>query len=86
MKFSDHFEKYRKELPDRGRITLTMCESVIGEPAESETQKSGRIAHWGYVIEEDKYLKVIVESDGEEIVPAHFDRGFKRRAESRSRS
>jgi hypothetical protein len=35
------------------------------------------------VVQEDKYLNVVVESDGEEIVTAHFDRGFKKRAERR---
>lgn len=63
-----------------------MCESIVREPIESETQKSGRIAYWGYVIDEDKYLKVVVEPDGEEIVTAHFDRRFKAGVERRDRS
>lgn len=85
MRFSEHYAKYRKELPDRARLTLTMCENVVESPVDSEVEKSGRIAYWGYVIEENKYLKVVVEPDGEEIVTAHFDRGFKARAERRDR-
>lgn len=61
-----------------------MCERVVNESIESEIQKNGRIAYWGYVVEE-KYLKVVVESNGEEIVRAHFDRGFKKRVERRDR-
>lgn len=85
MRFSEHYAKYRHELPDRARITLSMCERAINGAIERETQKNGRIAYWGYVVEEDKYLKVVVESNGEEIVTAHFDRGFKKRAERRDR-
>lgn len=60
-----------------------MCEKVVDEAVVLEEQRNGRIAYWGYVIEEDKYIKVVVESDGEEIVTAHFDRSFKRRADRR---
>ena len=63
-----------------------MCEGVVDEPIESEIQRNGRTAYWGYVIEEEKYLKVVVEPDGQEIVTAHFVRGFKKRAERRGRS
>ena len=37
------------------------------------------MAYWGYVESEDRYLKIVVEPDGEEGVTAHFDRGFGRR-------
>ena len=60
-----------------------MCEKAVNEAVEREEQRNGRIAYWGYVIEEDKYLKVVVEPDGEEVVTAHFDRGFKKRADRR---
>lgn len=83
MRFSEHYAKYRRELPDRVRLTLPVCERVINEAIERETQRNGRVAYWGYVIEEEKYLKVVVEPDGEVIVTAHFDRGFKRRAKRR---
>lgn len=61
-----------------------MCEKVVNDSIAREEQKNGRLAYWGYVVEEDKYLKVVVESDGEEVVTAHFDRGFKKRAERRN--
>lgn len=63
-----------------------MCERVVVDPLEREEQERGRTAFWAYVREEGKYLKVVVELDGEEIiVTAHFDRGFERRARRRQR-
>lgn len=83
MRFSEHFEEDRREQPDRERITLPMCERAVGNPVESSTGRKGRTIYWGYVEEEDRYLKVIVEPDGEEIVTAHFDRAFKREVKRR---
>jgi hypothetical protein len=58
-----------------------MCERVKAEPTRAEDQDKGRTAYHGYVPEKDRYLKVIVEPDGEEIVTAHWDRGFRREVE-----
>jgi hypothetical protein len=82
MRFSKHFEEDRRDQPDRERISLSMCEQVVRNPVVSEPNRKDRIAYWGYVESEDRYLKVIVEADGEEIVTAHFDRGFKRKMRS----
>jgi hypothetical protein len=79
MRFSSHFEEDRREQQDRERITLAMCERAVSTPVVSEPNRKGRVAYGGYVEDEGRYLKVIVEPDGEEIVTAHFDRGFKRR-------
>jgi len=85
VRFSDHFEEDRRDAPDRGEITLEMCEQVKAEPLErdSENQPSGRTAYWGYVAEKARYLKVVVEADGEEVTTAHWDRGFARRMKRR---
>lgn len=85
MRFSGHYSDYRSELPDRERITLPMCERAVAEAVASEVQEDGRAVYWGYVVHEERYLRVVVESDGEEIVTAYFDRGFKRRIERRRR-
>ena len=85
MRFSEHFESFRRDLPDRERITLELCERVVTEAVERELQTDGRMAFWGYVEDEDKYLKVVVEPDMEEIVTAHFDRSFKRKIERRQK-
>lgn len=82
MRFSEHFEEDRRDQPDRERISLSMCERVVRNPVVSEPNRRGRIAYWGYVESEDRYLKVIVEADGEEAVTARFDRDFKRKMRS----
>ncbi len=79
MRFSSHYEEDRWDQPDRERITIAMCERVVTDPVASEPSFKGRMAYWGYVESEDRYLKVVVEPDGEEVVTAHFDRGFGRR-------
>lgn len=71
--------------PDRARITLEMCESAISNPLEGQVQDNGRTSHWTYVDEESRYLKVVVEADGEEITTAHWDRGFRRKVECQRR-
>jgi hypothetical protein len=81
MRFSEHFERFRRHRSDRLDITIEMCERVKAEPMRREDQNNGRTAYWGHVPEKDRYLKVIVEPDGEEIVTAHWDRGFRREVE-----
>ena len=81
MRFSEHFERFRRHRPDRADITVEMCERVKAEPMKREDQDKGRTAYWSYMPEKDHYLKVVVESDGEEIVTAHWDRGFRREVE-----
>jgi hypothetical protein len=48
---------------------------------KKQEQDKGRTAYWGYVPEKDRYLRVTLEPDGEEIVTAHWDRGFRREVE-----
>jgi hypothetical protein len=76
--FSDHFERFRGYRLDRADITIEMYERVKAGPMKREDQDKGRTAYQGYVPEKDRYLKVVVEPDGEEIVTAHWDRGFRR--------
>lgn len=56
-----------------------MCERVGTQPLREERQPCGRVAYWGYVAEKSRYLKIVVEADGEEITTAHWDRGFGRK-------
>jgi hypothetical protein len=81
MRFGEHFERFRRHRSDRADIAIEMCERVKAEPMKKEDQNKGRTAYWGYVSEKDRYLKVVVEPDGEEIVTAHWDRGFRREVE-----
>lgn len=83
MKFSNHFERDRADQPDRQRITLAMCEAVCtsGGHVHSEPGNYGRRVYWGRVVEERvRYLKVVVEKDGETITTAVFDANYRRKA------
>ena len=44
-----------------------------------ETQADGRTRRWVYISEIDKYIRVIVEADGETIHNAFLDRTYTRR-------
>jgi hypothetical protein len=85
VRFSEHFERFRRHRPDRADITIEMCERVSAEPMKTEYQGRGRTAYQGYIPEKGRYLKVIVEPDGEEIVTAHWDRSFRREVERKDR-
>ncbi|SHE56520.1 hypothetical protein SAMN02745206_00490 [Desulfacinum infernum DSM 9756] len=52
-------------------------QQVLNNPIRSELQPNGRIRHWGYVAEMNKYLRVVVEPDGETVHNAFFDRRFR---------
>lgn len=42
-----------------------------------EVQDNGRIRHWVFIAEENKYLRVVTEPDGETVHNAFFDRRFR---------
>jgi hypothetical protein len=86
MRFSKHFERDRKHQPDRRDITIEMCERTKEEPMRTREQEDGRTVFWGHIPEastEEKarYLRVVVEPDGETVWTAHFDRNFRKRVE-----
>jgi hypothetical protein len=49
---------------------------VIEHPIKRELQSDGRIRHWGYVPELDRYLRVVTLDDGQTIHNAFPDRRF----------
>lgn len=52
-------------------------EYVINNPICTVKQDNGRYCQWALILEVNKYLRVVKESDGETIHNAFFDRGFK---------
>ena len=78
MKTTHYFRN--SVLARRPYLKPEWIERVLQNPIKVEVQSNGRIRYWGYIEEEDKYLRVIVEPDGETVHNAFFDRGFKRRA------
>ena len=79
MKLSDHFLNF--SLKERDYLTIELCQEIVERNEYSEVQKDGRIRYWGYLLEYDKYLRVVVERDYETILTAHFDRNFKKNLE-----
>jgi IMP cyclohydrolase len=49
----------------------------VHNPLRIELQLDGRKRYWGYIEKYNKYLRVVVDKDGETILTAHFDRNFK---------
>ncbi len=64
-----------------GRINRTshnrLQRTVSCAARHTEAQPNGRIRHWGYIAEMEKYLRVVTEPDGETVQNAFFDRRFK---------
>ena len=50
---------------------------VLDNPAQTQVQSDGRIRHWGFIEERNRYLRVITELDGETVHNAFFDRRFR---------
>ena len=76
MKFTQYFIHTRKR-PDRSCIKEEWIQNAIDNPLETEVQKDGRIRKWIYIKEIDKYLRVILLSDGATVHNAFFDRSFQ---------
>lgn len=62
-----------------------MCKRVVKDWMKRECQARGRTAYWGYVEETERYLRVIMEEDGETVWTTHWDRNYKREVERERR-
>ena len=67
----------------RHYIRLEWIEQVLDDPIESEVQPDGRIRFWGEVPYPDHdnphILRVVTLEDGESVLTAFIDSGFRRR-------
>ena len=76
MKVTRYFAAIR-ERPDRAIIQDEWIERAIRAPVREIIQADGRIRRWVQVPEmENRFLRVIVLSDGETVHNAFFDRRF----------
>jgi hypothetical protein len=75
VKTTEYF-KYVRIRPDRATIKDEWIRHVIHSPQKTEIQSDGRIRKWGWIKEEDKFLRVILLEDGETVHNAFFDRSF----------
>lgn len=76
MKTTQYFD-YTRKRPDRTQIKEAWIESVIEKPDKVEIQSDGRIRKWAKILENGKYLRVILLEDGETVHNAFFDRSYK---------
>ena len=76
MEFTQYF-LYTRKRPDRLSIKEEWIQDAIDNPSRTEVQKDGRIRKWIYVKEVDKYLRIILLSDGTTVHNSFFDRGFQ---------
>ena len=75
MKHTEYF-LYTQKRPDRARIKEEWISRAINNPLRIQVQQDGRMRKWVEIPEEEKYLQVILLSDGETVHNALFDRTF----------
>jgi hypothetical protein len=63
--------------PDRQDIDLADVNRALRMPYHRETQPDGRFRHWLWVADRQRWLRVIVEPDGETVHNAFWDRNFR---------
>lgn len=71
-------EYFRNDvLLKRPYIILDWCLMAIEQPYRRDVQDDGRIRHWVFIQELDKYLRVVTLEDGTTLHNAFPDRRFK---------
>jgi hypothetical protein len=50
---------------------------TLQNPIRTEVQANGRIRHWAFIVELEKYLRVVTEPDGITVHNAFPDRRFR---------
>lgn len=75
MKTTDYFNT--SVIKRRPYLKEKWIEQVLNHPLRTEVQANGRIRHWAFIPEIEKYLRVVTEADGETVHNAFPDRRFK---------
>lgn len=77
MKATKYFHATRVR-PDRAIIKDEWIQQVVRFPEKEYIQADGRIRRWARIEEmEDRYLRVVLLSDGETLHNAFFDRDYR---------
>ena len=78
MDTTRHFERdVKREHPES--TNLEWIQRVLANPERIEVQEDGRVRHWGYIQEVDKYVRVVTLDDRVTILTAFYDRNYRRR-------
>jgi hypothetical protein len=72
-----YFENAVMKRADRWMIAPDMVISVMMAPVRKQREDNGRVRHWGYIAELDRWLRVVTLEDGETVHNAFLDRNFK---------
>jgi hypothetical protein len=73
MKTTVYFEfSVRRRRPE---IKDEWIKKALANPEHVETQPNGRIRHYAYIEECDRFIRVVIENG--EVLNAFLDRGFK---------
>lgn len=75
MKTTRYFEE--QVLRKRPYLKREWCELAIQNPVRRMVQPDGRIRHWVFIPDLNKYLRVVTLEDGETIMNAFPDRNFE---------
>lgn len=83
MKTTRYFRE--QVLRKRAYLKAHWCERIVRNPLHRERQPDGRIRYWGAVPELDgRIVRVVTLEDGETILNAFPDRGFRLPSSSQS--
>jgi len=75
MKTTRYFEE--QVLRKRPYLKREWCELALQHPVRKDVQPDGRIRHWVFIPELNKYLRVVTLEDGETVLNAFPDRNFE---------
>lgn len=64
-------------LRKRPYLKLEWVVLVLSAPEHTEAQSDGRVRHWRYIPELNRYLRVVTLSDGETVHNAFPDRRYR---------
>lgn len=62
--------------PDRRSIDLADVARAVRQPARKARQSDGRVRQWYWVVDRQRWLRVVTEPDGETVHDAFWDRNF----------
>ena len=80
MKTTRYFDTAARKNHPESHQYIEYVKKSLTEPHATEVQHDGRKRHYIYIPEADKYMRVVVERDGETVHNAMFDRNYTRRA------
>ena len=74
MQFTSYFQN--DVMVKRPYIQVRWLEQVISAPLRREVQSDGRIRHWAWIDELNRYLRVVTLEDGLTVHNAFTDSRF----------